>query len=347
MASRKKITVTASIDVEEEGLFSGSYQRLNPSLRNVSFLESLTPILERGVRPTLFCAWPVFRDAWARRILDKLRARYPLEIGCHLHFWNTPPLVEGPDPAIRPVYHKVASARVNPAIMQAKLDKLVKAANDFNSSQTASFRMGRWDLHRVHWPLLMACGIKIDASVRPLHSGRQADTPDHFEAPQDPYWLKNSFGSILEVPLTVTSWLPFFSRLKENKLFSDVFKSAFRRWGALPLLAVEYPLPILKLVTVLHVRAGGKNLSLTWHSSEMMPGGAPHVPDNKTAQKFLAKMEAYFEWLEKIFIVNYETMNSLRLKMENSESRERNSEGDWSFPPEEIFSESDSWLDFP
>lgn len=346
MGNRKRVTVTLALDVEEEGLFSGKYRRLGSTVRNIASLEALKPFLERGVRPTLFCAWPVFQDREARKILDELRGRYPLEIGAHLHFWNTPPLVEGPCLRIEPVYDKVPSVRVNPAIMKAKLLKLMEAANDFNSAQTTSFRMGRWDLHRIHWPMLMSCGIKCDASVRPLHSGWQADIPDHFDAPQDPYILRNQYGSIFEVPLTVASWLPFIKQLKNDKRFPSLLKAGFQHWGALPLLSIEYPLPLLKLVSLLHIGGGGKNLSLTWHSSEMMPGGAPHMPHARKVGKFLKKMRAYFSWLERRYDVSYETMQSLMLKTRASAPCIEERNGDWTFPAEEIFCEPDSDLKF-
>lgn len=347
MGNRKKLTVTLSLDVEEEGLFSGIYSRVNPSLQNIAYLEELKPFLERGIKPTLFCAWPVFQDSKARKILDNLRRQYSLEIGAHLHFWNTPPLVEGPDTTAVPAYHNVPSIRVNPAIMKAKLLRLLDAANDFNSAPVTSFRMGRWDIHRIHWPLLVACGIKCDASVRPFHSGRHADIPDHFSAPSDPYLLRNQFGSIFEVPLTVTSWLPFHKQLKRKNLFVSLIKDGFQHWGALPLLSIEYPLPILKLVTLLHIGGGGRNLSLTWHSSEMMVKGAPHMSNTRKVHKFLTKMQAYFTWLEKRFDISYESMESLRLKKEASAPEVEDPEGDWSFPKEEIFAIAESDLKFP
>lgn len=338
MPSRKKVTVTVALDVEEEGLFSGRYERRFPSLRNIPYLVSLTPLLERGVKPTLFCAWPVFHDSGARKVLDGLRAKFTVEIGCHLHYWNTPPLVEGPDPELEPVYHEVATARLNPVIINAKLEELTGRANDFNSAPTSSFRMGRWDLHRIQWPLLMNCGIKCEASVRPLHAGRQADKPDHFAAPQDPYRLVNAQGSIFEIPLTVVSYIPGIEALKQNAFFASVIKRDFRHWGALPLLAVEYPLSILKLVTLMHLHKGGRNLSLTWHSSEMMPGGVPHMPDRKHVDHFLKKMEAYLDWLETRFDVEYETMDGLRQRLERTAPVIANREGDWCFPAEELFS---------
>lgn len=347
MANHKQaLTVTVALDVEEEGLFSGSYQRIRPTIRNVTQLVRLNPLLERGIKPTLFCVWQVFKDAEAREALDNLRDKYPLEIGCHLHYWNTPPMAEGPQPELFPVYDKVATARVNPAIIRAKLKELVAAASDFIGEPPSSFRMGRWDLHRIHWPILMDCGIKCDASVRPLHAGWQADIPDHFNAPRDPYRLVNSYGAIFEVPLTVTTYLPHFDKIKNDLFWVSALKHAFSRWGALPLLAIEYPLPLLKLVTMLHVRKGGSNLSLTWHSSEMMPLGAPHMPDLAHVERFMKKMTAYFEWLEDRFNVSYETMESLRRIKGNLTPVMGDCEGDWSFPSEDIFDMSEHGLRF-
>lgn len=346
MNKPKAITVTLALDVEEEGLFCGNYQRLRPSLQNISHLNALKPFLERGIKPTLFCAWPVFQDREARKSLDALRKSYPLEIGAHLHFWNTPPLAEGPDPELKPVYKQVPSARVNPAILNAKIQNLLAAANDFNAAQTTSFRMGRWDLHRIHWPMLMRQGIKCDASVRPFHYTQGADGPDHFDAPQDPYLLGNQYGYIYEVPLTVASWLPFAANLKKRPGLPSLIRASFSHWGAIPLLAIEHPLPLLKLTSLLHIAQGGKNLSLTWHSSEMMPKGAPHMPDATHIKKFLSKMEAYFSWLEERFTVSYETMETLRLKNAANVQRVEDSFGDWSFPAAEIFELAESDLSF-
>ena len=50
--------------------------------------------MERGVRPTLFCAHSVLADDASREHLAAMQAA-GAEIGAHLHHWNTPPLPPG------------------------------------------------------------------------------------------------------------------------------------------------------------------------------------------------------------------------------------------------------------
>ena len=86
-----QLFVVVGIDVEEEGLFGGRYACRRPSVRNTARLSLLRPLMERGVRPTLFCAYSALVDEPSREILAALQAD-GAEIGAHLHHWNTPPL---------------------------------------------------------------------------------------------------------------------------------------------------------------------------------------------------------------------------------------------------------------
>ncbi|MDO5484106.1 MAG: glycosyl transferase family 1, partial [Desulfovibrionaceae bacterium] len=89
---QKRVLLAVSLDVEEEGLFRGQYQCRSLGLRNTACLARLEPLLERGIRPTLFCAHSVFVHPPSRAVLNALQGKWPLEIGAHLHHWNTPPL---------------------------------------------------------------------------------------------------------------------------------------------------------------------------------------------------------------------------------------------------------------
>ncbi|MDE5880029.1 MAG: hypothetical protein K2G99_08485, partial [Desulfovibrio sp.] len=192
---KRPLTLVLSLDVEEEGLFRGRYACKDPGVTNTRALGRLAPLLERGLRPTLFCAHSVFTDAPSRRVLERLRDRHGAEIAAHLHHWNTPPLT--PEAAAAPggALTRVPAAEVPPEVMAAKLETLFRAGEEFQGAPLTSFRMGRWDLHAPLWPLLAGLGVRVDASVRPLHAGRpatdkaQASAPDHFDAPADPYWV--------------------------------------------------------------------------------------------------------------------------------------------------------------
>lgn len=291
--------VVLTIDVEEEGLFGGSYASA-ASVRNVAWLERLVPLLQRVDMPvTLLCTHSVFSDATACRALDALRARCRVEVGAHLHHWSTPPLEEGLSAG------KYRSAGDVPdRVMDAKLHALFEAGRCYAGQELTSFRMGRWDLHRRHWPLLARRGVRVDASVRPLHcgTGRPAPTgtmPDHFAAPPHPYRVRvpvdGADHEIFEAPLTCVPLLPSTRPLLCG--LPRPWRASVQKWGTLATLPVYHPLWALRLITRAQLAQGQRVLSLTWHSSEMMPGGAPHVPDEASAQALMARMEAYLLWV--------------------------------------------------
>lgn len=340
---RPLLWLAASLDVEEEGLFGGKYVCRAPSLRNTAFLSRLAPLLERGLRPTLFCTHCALTDAPTQAMLARLRDRHGAEIAAHLHFWNTPPLADdGPD-----VLSRVPAAALGQGAFRAKLRQLLAAGEAFQGEALRSFRMGRWDLHRHHWPVLAEQGITCDASIRPLH-GPAADAhglrlrPDHFSAPRTPYLVRTACGDILEVPLSVTPLLKTLPALLDRlpAALRQPAVSSYFRWGTLTLLPVEHPLRVMQYMTRRFVAAGGRILSLTWHSSEMMPGGVPHMPDEGHVTRFLEKIKKYIEWLPTIGDLRSVTMQEIRRELPACPAPLPPATADWSVLPTESFSDS-------
>lgn len=335
--SKKSVFLCCSLDVEEEGLFRGAYRAFSPPVENLGHLGRLTPLLSRGVRPTLFCDWPVLESdgAWSR-VADLLE-KHPVEAGTHLHHWNTPPLKGGGR-----TLAKVPSASVEQGLMLEKLEALQDLAARRLGYRPTSFRMGRWDLHKKHWALLAQVGITADASIRPLHAGNDKNLgPDHYDAPRGPYVVdvetERSRGrggqaaSLFELPLTVTDLVPALSKLVGT--LGQNAKAGLHQWGALALLPVYHPLWAMKVVTALSVARGNPALSLTWHSSELMPGGNPRMPDPRDIDAFLGKILAWLDWLEENYEVQYVTLGELAARMKDTAPRVTSETGDWApFP---------------
>lgn len=303
---KQALTVVVSIDVEEEGLFSGHYACRNPPTSNVASLSRMAPFIARGVRPTMFCAWSVLSS---RECLSHLGELGPgAELGAHLHHWNTPPLV--PNIPESGFLDSVPACQVAPELIKSKLKTLQALARDNFGRTFTSFRMGRWDMHRQFLSLLPKRGIVVDASVRPYHSFCNKEAgPDHFSAPADPYWLYQN--QLLEVPLTVVPLAPGIKLLTGANRWLRRLSASVRHWGAIALLPVQHPQWLLRLTASLHASRGGSVLSLTWHSSEMHPGGAPHMPDETAIVRFTTKMMRFFDWLESNFDITYMTMTEL------------------------------------
>lgn len=314
MSMNVPIFVALSIDVEEEGLFSGQYRRDIVPLDNIKYLLKLKPVINLGGRLTLFCVYSAFKDEASRVILQEIRKRWSVEIGCHLHYWNTPPY-EKDTPAL---LKKVPAKNLPNKLFEEKLQNLFSIAENFSKNARYSFRMGRWDLHKQHIPLLIKYGVKCDASFRPFHTNANDKdlNPDHYKIPDDPFWIANHDDKLFEVPLTV---VPLFNKLPSicDRLGS-FWRSSLKNWGALSLLPVYHPLWLMKLVTKMHIRNGGRALSLTWHSSEMMPKGAPHMPDEKHVEKLLEKIVLWMKWLCHNYQVNFVTMKEMREQLGSS-----------------------------
>lgn len=308
---KQQLHLVLSIDVEEEGLFGGSYNCVNPGLHNVAELTRLIPLTRDAQVPlTLFCAHGVFTHVEACRTVAHMRDAWGAEVGAHLHHWNTPPL--GPQASIQGAA-AISTASVPVERMAQKLKELFAAGALFQGAPLTAFRMGRWDLRRDHWPLLADMGVQVDASVRPLHCGRELCAgPNHFDAPREPYVVGLAGKRIVEVPLTTTPLWPGLPHLVEG--LPPLVRSSLSKWGALTLLPAYQPLWLMQLCTRAHVAAGGSTLSLTWHSSEMMAGGAPHMPHEQAVKTFMVKIWNYVQWLKSSWTVEGLTMDALRTK---------------------------------
>lgn len=299
-----KLYVVISLDVEEEGLFSGKYASTGLTLANVSRLEALAPLTrDLGFPLTLFCVWSVFADQKAAATVRGL-AQTGAEIGAHLHHWSTPPAREHePEPPER-------SHLLDPDLLKARLKTLLSQGQACIGKPLTSFRMGRWDLKADLLPMLCHAGIRVDSSICPLRI--HADGPDHFLAPADPYWVQTPKGAILEAPITQlplnTCLAQAWARLWQRK---PAIMDKFHFFGALSANPVWHALPVMRMATKLHVRHGGRLLNFFWHSSELMPGASPNIPDQAAANALIAKIMTFCAWLRDTYEVEPLTASQL------------------------------------
>ena len=304
--------VIVSLDVEEEGLFSGNYAARGCGVRNVALLPRLAPLThDLGFPLTLFCAHTVFSSPEARPHLAWMRDHCRAEIAAHLHHWSTPPLTDGEDSddSSQKDGPPVRTDKMPRQLLRRRLRTLLDAGRDFQGAPLTSFRMGRWDLKASVRPLLAEEGITFDSSVCPLRvfSGG----PDHFLAPTEPYWPEDCPG-LLESPVTQVALLPPLARLWYGLTRRKALVDSFHFWGALSPNPVWHSPAVMRAATRLLVRRGGRVLSLFWHSSEMLPGGSPNIPDQAAADALYQKTFNYLQWLRENYNIMGLTAAQLR-----------------------------------
>ena len=289
-----KLAVT--IDVEEEGLFSGRYESRNVSVNNVAELPRLDSIFrEWNITPTLLPTYPVTCHQHHRDLLLKLKQQWNAEIGAHLHPWNTPPFEAQPHP------EPVPSELIPRELLDAKLQNLLQSVRQMGVMPT-SFRMGRFNTGPRMFSLLENAGILVDSSVAPMrqyHAGH-----GHLASPTDPYFpdpeepRRPGRSRILEAPITI---LPIFPRLG-SWLDQAPVPQNLASWFAMHLGSLSAQpmwagLGWLKTAARLHRHRGGQVLTIYFHSSELMPGGCPQHATSQDVNRFLDRLRSFFAWL--------------------------------------------------
>ncbi|MCA1945169.1 MAG: hypothetical protein LDL30_07785 [Desulfovibrio sp.] len=301
-----------SIDVEEEGLFSGAYQR-NPSVKNLDQLSRLEFLSkEMGFPLTLLVSWQVANDPHCRDILKRWQDELGAEIGAHLHPWSTPPFEDlgRPEP--------VPSDDIPERLLRAKFETLLETLQTGLGVTPVSFRMGRWDFGRQMQTLLPQYGIQVDASIAPLRHIRGG--PDRFLAPADPYWLQPvdpNGRPLFEVPLTMVPIWPSSPRVVHSLAKAlpskarQAILSNFSAVGAVGIQPVWYPAASMRWAARIHRRRKGQVLTMFLHSSELMPGQSPHFPNEDAVHRLVEKIRDFLTWLTQTGPVQGVTLSEL------------------------------------
>jgi hypothetical protein len=304
------VKLAVTIDVEEEGLFSGKYETRGVSAKNVAELPRLDSIFrEWNIAPTLLLTHSVACHDLHRDLLLKLKQRWNAEIGAHLHPWSTPPFQASH-------HHEPVSSELIPReLLDAKLHGLLQSIRQMGITPT-SFRMGRFNIGPEMFSLLEGAGILVDSSVAPMrryHSGS-----DRLTAPADPYFpdpkepCRPGRSNILEVPVTI---LPIFPRLDFLLERLPVPKS-WAAWFAMNLGSLSAQpmwtgLGWLKTAARVHRHRGGQVLTIYFHSSELMPGGCPQHPAPQDVDRFLARLRDFLAWMHREMPVESLTLSQL------------------------------------
>lgn len=288
-----------SLDVEEEGLFSGQYPR-SPGVTNVAELSRLEFIpRDFGFPLTLLVSYRVAQDPAACQVLARWRDLYQAEIGVHLHPWSTPPFADPPQP------EPVPAEQMPLPLLRDKLGYLVKQVQDSLGVMPGSFRMGRFDFGPKVLNLLPEMGIKVDSSIVPL---TLKGAGDYFLAPADPFCLTLAASgrpALLEVPLTMVPVLANLPRILV-RLAPDLPGASghrlldwFKYVGAAGIQPAWFPQASMRLAASLHRRRGGRVLTTFFHSSELKPGASRLFPTEQAVGGFIAKLRAFLTWLVK------------------------------------------------
>lgn len=276
-----------SIDTEEDNWFPC---RDDISVSNASrLLETQQFLSDLGLRATYFVDHPVVSDEKAAGVLRELSQSDHVEIGAHLHPWNTPPA----DEALVP--RNTMLGNLPEALQQKKLEHLGAAIERGVGLRPTSFRAGRFGTSAATLRLMARCGYTTDSSVMPWTSWAGDHGPDFRRAPMNIYRpdLDSDFlqagdsGPLVEVPLSAGFTRSGFARrdrlreqLSSGWLARVPARALASRLGLARHVILSPETDTAEDMVALArslVREGARHLQIFWHSPSMVPGLTPFV----------------------------------------------------------------------
>jgi len=261
-------------------------------------------------KPSYLLTYEMAGDPFLVEYLREKQERGLCEIGAHLHPWSTPPWdlrLPEEDTSSPYAYEYPVS------VQEAKLVCLFDRIQESFGVTPLSFKAGRWGLDASHASTLGALGVRVDTSVCPginwsKSRGWKKGGPDFSNARLEPYYLSyddilraSSHPTVLEVPQTILPIDRWSGQIKTvasislrypktNKI-AKALGSRFVWFRPYPWTSVE----TLKMVADYVIERCMPVLQLTFHSSELLPGGSPYFKDE-------ASVELLFDRIRQIFV---------------------------------------------
>ena len=300
-----------TIDTEEDDQWR---RQGPPSVQNIRFVPPFQELCQRyGFKPTYLCTYEVARSSAFEQVLLPLEQAGAAEIGAHLHAWSTPPIDDLWDAATLPASY---ASEIPTSLYRWKMESLTALLRQRRQAERMSYRGGRWGLSAANIELLLELGCVVDCSVTPSLNwedpGARERGQDYRGAPLRPYYVswgdpaREGASPLLEVPVTVVhtnrlvrespvlaSWYGRNRKRPVARLLNRSFRVApqwfrpFKDMTADRLYRVYTTAQSLGLPVV----------QMTFHSSEMMPGGSPHNETPEDVAQLFAKLEDVFSRL--------------------------------------------------
>ncbi len=305
------ILFTMTVDTEEEWDWDAGWPTRDLSVRNIRELPRLQEVCERhGVATTYFTNRAVLDDEAARSVVLGLSKRGHVEIGMHIHPWNTPPLGDdGPVHAANTFIHNLPRE-----LILAKLNSVYEQFTKHGLRPT-SFRGGRYSSGPTVQEFLRNKGFLADASVVPYSTWLDEKAPDYLDRDLRPARLAPRHPgepALWEIPLTLGftrrgfgMWRRFYNGVESSWLSKLRLIGIVERLGIVRKTWLNFEMveqrDLFALLRTLR-KLAPPCICFTVHSSSLLAGGNPYTPTQAAADALFARVNEVFaalrQWQE-------------------------------------------------
>ncbi len=307
MPTDAPIRYCVTIDTEEEWDWASGYPTGPASVRNIQHLAVFVErCLANNAAVVCFVNHAVLAKAESREVIQHLAQLPRVEIGLHIHPWNTPPLAHTDTVPVRDSY----THNLPWPVQQAKLDSVLAAFAEAGIQPT-SYRGGRYSTSEQIQNYLRDQGLWVDCSVLPYTTWPDDGAPDFRQrglAPLRHPPRHDGDKPVWELPLTLgTTRAPFETWLGLLKLADTQLGRLARFTGILDRLGIvsrawlnfEHPLGerMLRFLDVLR-QVRPPFVSFTLHSSSLLAGGSPYSRTAADVEKLHARADKALSLLQ-------------------------------------------------
>jgi hypothetical protein len=296
------IPYVITVDTEEEWDWSSGYPTGPTRTANILRLPDFQAACERhGAAVTYFVNRAVLIDPRARDVILQLSRRPRVEIGMHIHPWNTPPLqpVEKVPPRDSFLHN------LPPDLAIAKLDAVYTAFGDCGLNPI-SFRGGRYSTGPLIQTWLRERGFVADVSVLPYTHWADEGAPDYRKRDPQPVRLDGS-PPLWELPLSLAFtrgpfgfWNRVLSTAEKPPLRYLHVVGALQKLGVFRKSWLNFENPFWEgmrgLIRSL-LKAHVPYLCFTVHSSSLLPGASPYSNCSADVDRLFGRLNDSLNWL--------------------------------------------------
>lgn len=288
------------VDTEEEFDWKQPFSRDARSTENMREQHRAQDILDRhGATPLYVIDHPIAEDTWATGWLRELVNDGRAEVGAHLHPWVTPPFSETVSA------ENSYGCNLDPALEREKIKVLTDAVAEVTGTPPAHFRAGRYGLGFGTLRTLKELGYRTELSIAP-HSNFASDGgPSFYGWSNEPYW-HGTPGGFLGIPVTTgfsgkaKSLGPVGAPILDNTVIKSLrVPGALAGLGLLErcrLTIEDVPCDALRRVMTSLVQDGQRLLTLSYHSSTLLPGATTYAKTAADRERLLVCLDQTLEY---------------------------------------------------
>jgi hypothetical protein len=309
--ARRPTLVATTVDTEEEWDWNAGWPTGATSVANIGQLPRFQAICDRhGIAATYFVNHAVLANPDTRSAMLTLAERDRVELGMHIHPWNTPPLDALATVRARESFlHNLPERSID-----AKLTTVYELFRDCGLRPT-SFRGGRYSSGGAIHRFLREHGFLVDASVVPYCAWHDDGAPDYRQRGPEPVRLApESAGAapLWELPLTYgftrgpdRLWARAFEVVETTPVRHLRLIGLAERLGLVARVWLNFEDPLgermLPYLRALR-RRGPTMICFTIHSSSLLAGGNPYTRTRADEDRVFSQIDQIFgtlsEWDE-------------------------------------------------